>query len=44
MGLGLQMPLGLLADRLDRNGAVAAAGCALVGLAASKLKIGGMKL
>lgn len=29
----LQMPLGLLADRLDRNGAVAAAGCALVALA-----------
>lgn len=28
----LQMPLGLLADRLDRNGAVAAAGCALVAL------------
>ena len=29
----LQMPLGLLADRLDRNGAAAAAGCALVALA-----------
>ena len=29
----LQMPLGLLADRLDRNGAVAAGGCALVALA-----------
>lgn len=28
----MQMPLGLLADRLDRNGAVAAAGCALVAL------------
>ncbi|MDE7262728.1 MAG: hypothetical protein K2N78_11825 [Oscillospiraceae bacterium] len=29
----LQMPLGLLADRLDRNGAVAAAGCGLTALA-----------
>lgn len=29
----LQMPFGLLADRLDRNGVVAAAGCALVALA-----------
>lgn len=29
----LQMPLGLLADRLDRNGLVAAAGCALTLLA-----------
>ena len=29
----LQMPLGLLADRLDRNGAVSAAGCALTALA-----------
>ena len=29
----LQMPLGLLADRLDRNGAVAAAGCALTAAA-----------
>lgn len=29
----LQMPLGLLADRFDRNGIVAAAGCALVALA-----------
>lgn len=29
----LQMPLGLLADRLDRNGALAAAGCALTALA-----------
>lgn len=29
----LQMPLGLLADRFDRNGVVAAAGCALVALA-----------
>lgn len=29
----LQMPLGLLADKLDRNGAVAAAGCALTALA-----------
>lgn len=29
----LQMPLGLLADRLDRNGCVAAAGCALTALA-----------
>ncbi len=29
----LQMPLGLLADRLDRNGVVAAAGCALTALA-----------
>ena len=29
----LQMPLGLLADRLDRNGPVAALGCALVALA-----------
>ncbi len=29
----MQMPLGLLADRLDRNGAVAAAGCALTALA-----------
>ena len=29
----LQMPLGLLADRWDRNGAVAAAGCGLTALA-----------
>ncbi len=29
----LQMPLGLLADRLDRNALVAAAGCVLVALA-----------
>ena len=29
----LQMPLGLLADRLDRNGAAAAAGCMLTALA-----------
>lgn len=29
----LQMPLGLLADRLDRNGAASAAGCALTALA-----------
>ena len=29
----MQMPLGLLADRLDRNGAVAASGCGLVALA-----------
>lgn len=29
----LQMPLGLLADRLDRNGAVAAGGCGLIALA-----------
>ena len=29
----LQMPFGLLADRLDRNGAVAAAGCILTALA-----------
>lgn len=29
----LQMPLGLLADRLDRNGLTAAVGCALVALA-----------
>lgn len=29
----LQMPLGLLADRLDRNGALAALGCALTALA-----------
>ena len=29
----LQMPLGLLADRLDRNGAAAAAGCGLAALA-----------
>lgn len=29
----LQMPLGIVADRLDRNGLVAAAGCALVGAA-----------
>ena len=29
----LQMPFGLLADRLDRNGAVAAAGCVLVAAA-----------
>ena len=29
----LQMPLGLLADRLDRNGALSAAGCALTALA-----------
>ena len=29
----LQMPFGLLADRLDRNGVVAAAGCALTALA-----------
>lgn len=29
----LQMPLGLLADRLDRNGIVAAAGCVLAALA-----------
>ena len=29
----LQMPFGLLADRLDRNGAVAAAGCVLTALA-----------
>ena len=29
----LQMPLGLLADRLDRNGVVAAAGCALTAAA-----------
>ena len=29
----LQMPLGLLADRLDRNGLTAAAGCALTALA-----------
>lgn len=29
----LQMPLGLLADRLDRNGLVAGAGCLLVALA-----------
>ena len=29
----LQMPLGLLADRLDRNGAVSAAGCVLTALA-----------
>ena len=29
----LQMPLGLLADRLDRNGAVATFGCALTALA-----------
>ncbi|MDE7221446.1 MAG: hypothetical protein K2O45_17860, partial [Oscillospiraceae bacterium] len=29
----LQMPFGLLADRLDRNGAVSAAGCALTALA-----------
>lgn len=29
----LQMPLGLLADRLDRNSAVAAAGCGLTALA-----------
>ncbi len=29
----LQMPLGLLADRLNRNGAAAAAGCALAALA-----------
>ena len=29
----LQMPLGLLLDRLDRNGAAAAAGCALTALA-----------
>ena len=29
----LQMPLGLIADRLDRNGAVAAVGCLLVALA-----------
>ena len=29
----LQMPFGLLADRLDRNGAVAAAGCGLIALA-----------
>lgn len=29
----LQMPLGLLADRLDRNGPAAAAGCALAALA-----------
>lgn len=38
----LQMPLGLLADRLDRNGAVAAGGCALVALAcAMPLPAGG---
>ena len=29
----LQMPFGLLADRLDRNGVVSAAGCALTALA-----------
>lgn len=29
----LQMPLGLLADRLDRNGLLSAAGCALTALA-----------
>lgn len=29
----LQMPLGLLADRLDRNGTLAAAGCGLTALA-----------
>ena len=29
----LQMPLGLLADRLDRNGVLAAAGCVLTALA-----------
>lgn len=29
----LQMPFGLLADRLDRNGAVAAGGCGLIALA-----------
>ena len=29
----LQMPLGLLADRLDRNGTLAAAGCGVVLLA-----------
>lgn len=29
----LQMPFGLLADRLDRNGAVAAAGCGITALA-----------
>ncbi len=29
----MQMPLGLLADRLDRNGITAAAGCGLVALA-----------
>ncbi len=29
----LQMPLGLLADRLNRNGVVAAAGCGLIALA-----------
>lgn len=29
----LQMPLGLLADRLNRNGAAAAAGCGLIALA-----------
>lgn len=31
----LQMPLGLLADRFDRNGAVAGAGCLLAALAAA---------
>ena len=29
----LQMPFGLIADRLNRNGVIAAAGCGLVGLA-----------